>query len=151
MSIRVVCPSCHKVYTLDESMQGKNVRCRACQSAIVKSVRPIFLTKNGEKMGNWHGPVPAAPITVKAKPGYVVSEVSLRAALSLDALRLTFAKLGTNPLDLKDNSNSEWVGGNGGRPSSIGGKGALFVGVTGNVGPDGSPSSLGLVAVLPKE
>src|SRR5579875_264396 len=32
MSIRAVCPSCRKVYNLDESMQGKIVRCRECQS-----------------------------------------------------------------------------------------------------------------------
>lgn len=117
---------------------------------IVKSVRPIFLTKNGEQFGQWHGPVPAAPITVKAKPGYVVSEVSVRSALSLDALRLTFAKLGKEGLDLRDNYNGESVGGNGGQPSMIDGKGALFVGVTGHLGGDGAPCSLGLVAVLPK-
>ncbi len=117
---------------------------------IVKSLRPIYWTKDGEKLGTWHGSVPAAPVTVKAKPGYVVSAISVRAALTLDALTLTFAKLGKNGLDLRDTYNSEPVGGNGGRPSSIGGKGALFVGATGHLGPDGSPSSLGLVAVLPK-
>ena len=90
------------------------------------------------------------PLTVKAKPGYVVSAISVRTALSLDSLRLTFAKLGKDGLDLSDTYNSEQVGGNGGRPSEIDGKGALFVGATGHIGPDKSPSSLGLVAVLPK-
>jgi S1-C subfamily serine protease len=117
---------------------------------IVNALRPIYLTKSGEKFGNWHGPAPAAPLTVKAKPGYVVSAISVRTALSLDSLRLTFAKLGKDGLDLSDTYNSEQVGGNGGRPSEIDGKGALFVGATGHIGPDKSPSSLGLVAVLPK-
>jgi hypothetical protein len=117
---------------------------------IVKSLRPIYLTKKGEKFGNWQGPAPAAPVTIKAKPGYVVSSIIVRSALALDALTLTFAKLGKEGLDLSDTYNSEQVGGNGGRPAEVSGKGALFVGVTGHLGADGAPSSLGLVAVLPK-
>jgi S1-C subfamily serine protease len=118
---------------------------------IVKSFRPIFLTKNGEKFGPWHGPAPASPITVKAKRGYVVSGLSVRTALAIDGLTITFAKLDKDGLDLSDTYNSQPVGGDGGRLASIGGQGAIFVGVTGHLGPDGSPSSLGLVAVLPKE
>jgi S1-C subfamily serine protease len=117
---------------------------------VLKAWRPIFRTKDGEKTGHWHGPAPEAPVTVKAKPGYVVSALAVRSGLGIDALTLTFAKLGTNGLDLGDVYNSEMVGGNGGGPSSIGGNGALFVGVTGHLGADGSPSSFGLVAVLPK-
>jgi hypothetical protein len=118
---------------------------------IVNAFRPIFLTKNGEKFGAWHGPAPASPITVKAKRGYVVSGLSVRTALAIDGLTITFAKLDKDGLDLSDTYNSQPVGGNGGRVASIGGQGAIFVGVTGHLGPDGSPSSLGLVAVLPKE
>ncbi|HTU22844.1 MAG TPA: trypsin-like peptidase domain-containing protein [Gemmataceae bacterium] len=120
-------------------------------NGIVKSVRPIFLTKRGEKFGTWHGPAPATPITVKAKPGYVVSAMSLRTQLSLDAFRLTYAKLGKDGLDLSDTYNSKSVGGNGGGPSEIDGKGALFIGVTGHLNHEGVPCSLGLVAVLPKD
>ncbi len=118
---------------------------------VVKSFRPIFLTKNGEKFGAWHGPAPAAPVTVKAKRGYVVSGLSVRTALAIDALTITFAKLDKDGLDLSDTYESKPIGGNGGRVASIGGQGAIFVGVTGHLGPDGSPSSLGLVAVLPKD
>jgi S1-C subfamily serine protease len=117
---------------------------------IVNALRPIFRTKDGEKFGKWQGPVPAAPFTVKAKPGYVVSGMSMRTALAIDGFTLTFAKLGANGLDLSDTYKSEQVGGNGGGPSSIGGNGALFVGATGHLN-NGSPCSLGLVALLPKE
>lgn len=117
---------------------------------IVNALRPIYRTKTGEKFGNWHGPAPAAPITVKAKPGYVVSGLSLRTALALDGFTVTFAKLGDNGLNLGDTYTGEPAGGPGGRPSSAGGNGALFVGVTGHLN-NGSPSSLGLVAVLPKD
>jgi S1-C subfamily serine protease len=117
---------------------------------IVNALRPIFRTKDGEKFGKWQGPVPAVPFTVKAKPGYVVSGMSMRTALAIDGFTLTFAKLGANGLDLSDTYKSEQVGGNGGGSSSIGGNGALFVGATGHLN-KGSPCSLGLVAVLPKE
>jgi S1-C subfamily serine protease len=118
---------------------------------IVNALRPIFRTKDGEKFGKWQGPAPAAPITVKAKPGYVVSGMAMRTQLAIDGFTLTFAKLGADGLDLKDTYNSEPAGGNGGGPSSIGGNGALFVGAMGHLNRGGSPCSLGLVAVLPKE
>ena len=38
MSIRTVCPSCRTVYNLDESLQGKTVRCRECKSPIAVPV-----------------------------------------------------------------------------------------------------------------
>src|ERR1700690_2488983 len=34
MSIRVVCPSCDKVYNLEDSMRGKKVLCRSCKEPI---------------------------------------------------------------------------------------------------------------------
>jgi hypothetical protein len=46
--------------------QGKFI-----DNATVNALRPIYLTRGGEKLGNWLGPIPANPITVKAKPGYV--------------------------------------------------------------------------------
>jgi S1-C subfamily serine protease len=118
---------------------------------IVNAVRPIYRTKSGEKFGKWHGPVPTAPVTLKAKPGYVVSGLSLRTGLGLDALSLVFTKLGPNGYVSGDMYNSEQAGGNGGGPSTAGSNGALFVGVTGHLGGNGSPCSLGLVAVLPKD
>jgi hypothetical protein len=120
-------------------------------SMIIKSLRPIFLTKTGERFGSWHGKEAALPATVKARPGYVVSGLSMRTGLALDAATVTFAKLGKDGLDLADSYTSATVGGKGGNPSTIGGKGALFVGVTGHLSDDRSPCSLGLVAVLPKQ
>jgi hypothetical protein len=117
---------------------------------IIKSIRPIFRTRDGEKFGKWHGAVPARPKTVKARDGYVVSGLSVRTALALDAMTVRFARLGKEGLDLTDTYESETIGGPGGRPATIGGKGALFVGVTGHLGGDKSPCSIGLVAVLPK-
>jgi predicted Zn finger-like uncharacterized protein len=119
---------------------------------IVKSFQPIYQTKSGKKYGKWIGPVPpAVGATVQAKHGYVVSGLSVRSALSIDAITITFAKLGKDGLDMTDTYESKPIGGNGGRPAMIGGNGQLFVGVTGHLGGDGAPCSLGLVAVTPKD
>jgi len=119
---------------------------------IVKSLQPIYQLKSGKKYGKWIGPVPpVVGATVQAKAGYVVSGLSVRSALSIDAITITFAKLGKEGLDMTDTYESKPIGGNGGRPAMIGGNGQLFVGVTGHLGNDGAPSSLGLVAVTPKD
>jgi S1-C subfamily serine protease len=118
---------------------------------IVKSFRPIYLTKAGEKLGPWQGPEFAAPMTVKAKEGYVVSKVSIRTSLGVSGFTLTFAKLGKTGLDLTDAYDSPAVGNTKDHLSTIGGKGQLFVGITGHLTPEKAPSSLGLMAVLPKE
>jgi hypothetical protein len=124
---------------------------KAGNNTVVKSWRPLFLTKDGERPGKWQGPAPASPITLKAKPGYVVSGLWVRTGLGVDSLSLVFTKLGPNGYISGDMYNSESVGGTGGNRSSIGGNGALFVGVTGHLSGDGSPTSLGLVAVRPKD
>jgi hypothetical protein len=120
----------------------------------VQSLRPIFLTSQGEKFGKWQGPVLPNPITVKAKPGYVVSGLTVHGALHIGALTVIFARLGKDRIDFGDSYTSETIGSTRNGPdrlSPVGNKGALFVGVTGHLDHhDGSPVSIGLVAVLPK-
>jgi hypothetical protein len=115
----------------------------------INALRPIYRTKDGEKMGPWHGPVPASPATFKAKAGYVVGSMTIRTALAIDGFSMTFVKLANDGLDSKENYNSDWVGGMGGNPALIGGQGALFVGITGHIN-NQVPCSLGLLAVTPK-
>jgi len=122
--------------------QGKFVN-----SPIVDALRPIYSTKNGKQMGSWIGPQPANPITVQAKPGYFVSDISIRTGLLIDGLSLRFTKLDNNRIQVADQYDSEWVGGKGGNPSMIGGQGLLIVGVYGDLNDKGSPCSLGLIAV----
>jgi regulation of enolase protein 1 (concanavalin A-like superfamily) len=115
---------------------------------VVDSLRPIYLTKDGEKKGEWYGKVPDKPIEVKAKAGYVVGGLTVRAALVMDGFSVMFVKLDKNQLDLKDTYQSDWVGGPGGRQAAVGGKGDIFVGVTGHLNDKKSPVSIGLVTVL---
>ena len=120
---------------------------------VVTALRPIYLTKEGEKMGEWQGPLPAAPITIKAKPGYVVGAIFVRTGVSLMNLTLHFVKLDKDRLQLDDNYDSDCIGGTSNfTMSTIGGKGYFFVGICGRLHSaghlNGQVCSLGLVTVL---
>jgi hypothetical protein len=114
---------------------------------VVNSLRPIYLTKDGEKTGPWCGPRPAQSITMKAKAGYVVSAVNVRTGALLDGFSLEFARLAGGRLQLDDTYESVWVGGEGGGPDRLGGAGALYVGVCGNLTNENEPCNLGLVTL----
>jgi predicted Zn finger-like uncharacterized protein len=120
-------------------------------NATINALRPIYRTKDGEKMGPWHGPAPASPATFKAKAGYVVGGMKVGSSINLDGFSLTFTRLGNDGLDLKDSYTSEWAGGSGQRQATIGGQGALFVGITGHLNHERIPCALGLIAVTPKQ
>jgi S1-C subfamily serine protease len=122
---------------------------RVADAVVLKSWRPIFLTRTGEKFGKWHGKVPDTSTTIKARAGYVVSGMSVRTELGVNGFTLMFAKLGKTGLNMDDTYESKSIGGKQGTLSTIGGKGALFVGITGHLSNDKSPCSLGLVAVVP--
>lgn len=114
----------------------------------ITALRPIYLTQAGEKMGAWHGPTPTAPVTIKAKPGYVVGGVNLRAGVVLTGLALNFMKLANDHLEPGDNYASEWIGAQVGSIRTVGGQGTIFVGICGHLNRDGATSSLGLVGIL---
>ncbi len=109
-------------------------------TAPIESLRPIFFTANGEKLGTWIGKPPSAPVTVKAKPGYVVAGMNFRAGLGIDGFALKYMKLGEDRLDPADGYEDPHIGSMGGGPSTIGGTGALVVGIIGHQGDGGNPS-----------
>jgi hypothetical protein len=114
---------------------------------VIGALRPIFLTRNGEKLGQWYGKAPVSPIILKAKTGYAVSAVNLRTGLLIDNISVKFAKLGQGRLHLDDSYDSPAAGGQGGEPNTLGGDGAIFVGVCGNMNQNGQPYTLALVTL----
>jgi hypothetical protein len=115
---------------------------------LVDALRPIYLTKDGEKMGEWIGKPPVKPITIKAKEGYVVGGINLKAGALIDGLSVNFMKLDKGRLQVTDNYTSDWIGGQGGNRTDIDGKGAFFVGICGRLTREGGPNSLWLITVL---
>jgi hypothetical protein len=122
---------------------------------IVKSIRPVFLTKNGERLGAWVGKdkgEPPNPNITRAKNGYVVVGMNIRAAIFIEGISLRCAKLENGRLNLNDNYQTPWVGDSGkaGDSKMIGGPGVLAVGIHGFRGITHEPCAIGLVtAPLP--
>jgi hypothetical protein len=120
----------------------------------VESVRPIFLTRNGETLGPWHGAAPAppaVPTVVKAKPGYVVGNLTIRTGGFLTGLSLTFVKLDGGRLQPEDTYTSDWIGSMEGRIETSGAAGAFPVGICGRMGAGKDVCALGLVLKFTKK
>jgi hypothetical protein len=113
---------------------------------IIAAVCPIYLTRNGDKEGAWVGKPPSAPIVVKANPGYCVGGLNVRTGLGVDGFSVIFMKIDNDRLNPDDNYTSNWMGSNGGGPSTVGGSGVLAIGICGHVNNEGAPCSFGLVA-----
>jgi hypothetical protein len=120
----------------------------------ISALRPIYLTTDGEKLGEWQGPPPAAPTTIKARAGYAIGAISLRSGTQIDGLRFTFMKLEKNRLLMDDSYTSDWVGSTRmfPAPETIGGRGTVFIGICGKQKPSGAfgvnePCALGLVTI----
>jgi serine/threonine protein kinase len=100
---------------------------------VIHSIRAIYLSDKGESLGKVHGKPTDRLVIVKAKPGYAVGAVNLNTHLLIDGMRVTFMRIDRKYLDA-DQSYSETVatiGDKHGEGSSIGGGGALVIGVCG--------------------
>jgi hypothetical protein len=116
----------------------------------VESLRPIYLTKNGETLGHWYGPAFTAPTIVKAKPGYAVGGADIRVSVFLDSFQLKFMKLHKDRLQAEDAYVSEWIGEGVGQVQTVGGNGALVVGMCCHIGVGKDVCSLGTIT-MPKK
>jgi hypothetical protein len=117
---------------------------------IVAAVQPIFQSAQGEEtLGKQHGADTGRTVRVKAKAGYAVGAITVKAGLLLDGFSVTFTKLADKALDPKDAYESEWFGGRGGSSEvRLGGDGALVTGIIGKENPRNC-TGLGLVRNVP--
>ncbi|MBM4070115.1 MAG: trypsin-like peptidase domain-containing protein [Planctomycetes bacterium] len=111
---------------------------------IIAALRPIFWTEKGQVLGEVQGNMGERRELIVAKDGYAVAGIELRNAAAIDGMTVTYMRLDKGALNPKD-SYQEFVGGPGGQPSgTLGGSGALVIGVRGKkVGPN--CNALGLV------
>ncbi len=120
--------------------------------SVVDGIRPIYRTKKGEKLGEWRGTKSDDPVIIKAKPGYVVAGMTVRAGLGLNGLSLTYMKMDKGKLDEKDRYKSHWVGGTeGNAPAESGGHGIIIIGITGHLNDVKKACSVGLITALSPE
>lgn len=103
----------------------------------IKSLQPIFESKNGRVPGKIHGHPHGATIQIEARPGYAVGAVSASSGYRVDGFSVLFMRIKGGELDPEDTYESKWVGGRGGGRSSIVYKsGTLAIGIFGHQGAD---------------
>lgn len=102
-------------------------------SQIVQTVRPIFRTTGGkELLGDQHGSEPKMLVTAKAKEGYAVGGIIVKAGLYIDGLSVVFMRVNDGKLDESDSYESEWFGGSGGgAKKKLGFGGTPVIGIIG--------------------
>lgn len=97
----------------------------------IKAIRPIHLVNGQEVKGAQHGSDLANVVTVKAKPGYAVSSLTVNAGLWIDSMSVSFRRISDGKIDPSDSSQSDFVGGVGGNRSILGGNTAPAIGIIG--------------------
>jgi hypothetical protein len=114
--------------------------------------QPIYLTAKGEKVGKAYGAVRRPAQCLKAKAGYALGGVNLRAGGIIDAMTLVFMKVEGERLNPADQYTWATLGGQGGGPASFSSKGELLIGIHGNATdndgfvPGGAIASLGFLS-----
>jgi hypothetical protein len=118
---------------------------------VIHSLRALFqfrdkLRRNVQRRSVLWGKEQEKVVTLKAKPGYAVGKVTLRAGLGIDAIKVTFMAIDGQKLNPIDSYDSDWIGGKGGNERSIGGDGTPVIGIYGRAHErDGVTNGLGLI------
>ncbi len=95
-------------------------------------VRPIFATSMGEVKGVAHGQTRGQLLTIKAREGFAISGLTLKASNRIDGLSVTFMQIQGTSLNSRNSYASEWYGSKGtSAEMRIGGSGAPVIGVSG--------------------
>ena len=115
----------------------------------IKSLRPIFRTRDGESVREWHGVPHGKAQRIKAKNGYVVAGIAAKTGHRVDGMRLICMRVEHGRLNSEDAYQSEWVGGRGGGAEmTYTANGCPIVGVYGRQGDD--LDAIGFIQVEPR-
>ena len=109
-------------------------------SIVVRSFRPIYRAGSADTPGAVQGDTKKTPtFKVRARPGYAVGAVTVKAGLGVDGLGVTFMKvLPGGKLDPTDTYDGPWLGGLlDGTQVRLDAAGAPVVGVAGRTGSRG--------------
>jgi hypothetical protein len=113
-------------------------------SQYIRTIRPIFLTSHGEIQGSMHGMPRGDAVTVRAREGFAVGGLTLKASNRIDGLSVTFMQIQGIGLNPRDAYVSDWYGSRTSAISKrIGGSGSPMIGIGGK-----SDNSLQEIALL---
>lgn len=107
-------------------------------------LQPIYLTPNGEKTGPAFGLARPRVVTLKAKPGYAVGGLTVRAGDAFDGFGVTFMKIQGGSLNKDDTYTSDWYGIDGGTEQKFGFDGSWIVGINGKTIATGQVTAFGV-------
>ncbi|MDA1164516.1 MAG: hypothetical protein O3B13_15600 [Planctomycetota bacterium] len=114
----------------------------------VKSVRPIFLSRDGEFNDRWHGVPHGKVYRVHAKDGYVVAGIIAKGGYRVDGIRLIYMRVKNGRLNPDDTYRSSWIGGQGGgAETQCAANGEPVIGIYGQRGHD--LDAIGFVQITP--
>ena len=102
---------------------------------LVKAMRPIYRAGKGKDVfGKSYGTNLNKVVRVKAKAGYAVGGMTIRAGSLVNGLSLIFMRVKDGKLDPTDSYESEWIGDTtGGSEKTVQGDGAPVIGVSGRM------------------
>ncbi len=99
---------------------------------VIRAVRPIYWTPEGEVLGKQYGTDVSRVITVKAREGYAVGGLIAKAGWTMDGMLVTFMRLEGDHLLTSDSYDSDWIGGpGGGLRTTLGSTGSIVTGIIG--------------------
>lgn len=115
---------------------------------IIKSLRPVYRTPQGEQLGKWHGVPHGKTRRLHANEGYVIAGVVTKSGHRVDGIRVIYMKVKHGRLNPDDTYRSKWIGGKGGgAETQLAGDGDAIIGLYGRKGTD--LDSLGFIQLLP--
>jgi hypothetical protein len=113
----------------------------------ILALQPIYATQRGEVRGRAYGKPEqgAQAVRIKAKNGYAIGAVQLRAGLFLDGIAVTFMQIQGDRLNPEMNYASEAYGAKGGGDRTLSLPGEPIIGLHGHIAKDGRLHSLGVI------
>jgi hypothetical protein len=113
---------------------------------VVRAARPIYRVGDQESSGQQFGTELDRVVTAKAKPGYAVGAITVKAGLTADGFSVTFMRIDGDHLDPTDAYESDWLGGQGGAPPKrLGGDGRYVHGIIAKQNKKNQCTGLGLL------
>ncbi len=100
---------------------------------VVRSIRPLYRCSRGDVPGQQHGQNRSDFVTLKAKDGFAVGSVTVKAGAHIEAIAVSFMQVEGLALNPRNAYNSPWAGDGTGGETRLGGGGSPVVGITGRI------------------
>jgi hypothetical protein len=102
----------------------------------VSAVKPLYRAARGDVSGTAHGIGSRTTVPIKAREGFAVGGIAVKAGAHVEAISITFMQTEGMGLNPRNSYNSQWVGGDSGAQEfHLGGSGTPVVGIAGRIAP----------------